>query len=77
MKAKLIIEGKEMEIEISAEEYKKLQSEEECKKIQLSETGYERVPESDIYFYANSRGYVETAPEDCHDIDNEYYESAN
>ena len=68
MKAKLIIEGKEIEVEIS---------EEECKKIQLSETGYERVPESDIYFYANSRGYVETAPEDCHDIDNEYYESAN
>ena len=68
MKAKLIIEGKEIEVEIS---------EEECKKIQLSETGYERVPESDIYFYANSRGYVETAPEDCYDIDNEYYESAN
>lgn len=68
MKAKLIIEGKEIEVEISEEGYKKLQ---------LSETGYERVPESDIYFYANSRGYVETAPEDCYDIDNEYYESAN
>ena len=68
MKAKLIIEGKEIEVEISEEGYKKLQ---------LSETGYERVPESDIYFYANSRGYVETSPEDCYDIDNEYYESAN
>lgn len=68
MKAKLIIEGKEIEVEISEEGYKKLQ---------LSETGYERVPESDIYFYANSRGYVETASEDCYDIDNEYYESAN
>ena len=68
MKAKLIIEGKEIEVEISEEGYKKLQ---------LSETGYERVPESDIYFYANSRGCVETAPEDCYDIDNEYYESAN
>ena len=68
MKAKLIIEGKEIEIEISEEEYKKLHP---------SETGYERVPESDIYFYANSRGYVETCTEDYYSVDNEYYESAN
>ncbi len=71
MKAKLIIEDKEIEIEISEEEYKKLQPSEE-KKI-----GYERVAESDIYFYANTKGDVETACEDCHDIDDEYYESAN
>lgn len=71
MKAKLIIEGKEIEIEISEEEYKKLQPSKEKK------TGYERVPESDIYFYTHSRGYVETASEDCYDIDDEYYESAN
>lgn len=68
MKATLIIEGKEIEIEISEEEYKKLLP---------SETGYERVAESDIYFCANSRGYVETACEDYYDVDNEYYESAN
>ena len=68
MKATLIIEGKEIEIEISEEEYKKLH---------LSETGYERVAESDIYFYANTKGDVETACEDCYDIDDEYYESAN
>lgn len=71
MKAKLIIEDKEIEIEISEEEYKKLQPSEEKK------TGYERVSESDIYFYVHSRGYVETASEDCYDIDDEYYESAN
>ena len=71
MKAKLIIEGKEIEIEISEEEYKKLQSSEEKK------TGYERVPESDIYFYAHSGGYVGTASEDYCNIDNEYYELAN
>lgn len=72
MKAKLIIEGKEIEVEISEEEYKKLQPPEE------RETGYERVAEESDYFYANSRGYVETASEDCYDdIDNEYYESAN
>lgn len=68
MKAKLIIEDKEIEVEISEEEYKKL--------LPL-ETGYERVPESDIYFYANTKGYVETACEDCYDVDDEYYESAN
>ena len=68
MKAKLIIEDKEIEVEISEEEYKKLQP---------SETGYERVPESDIYFYANTKGDVETACEDCYDIDDECYESAN
>lgn len=71
MKAKLIIENKEIEIEISEEEYKKLQPSEEKK------TGYERVSESDIYFCANSRGYAETACEDYYDVDNEYYESAN
>ena len=71
MKAKLIIENKEIEIEISEEEYKKLQPSEEKK------TGYERVSESDIYFCANSRGYAETACEDCYDVDNEYYKSAN
>ena len=68
MKAKLIIEGKEIEVEISEEEYEKLQP---------SETGYEGVPNSDVYFYVNSRGYVETACEDYYDVDNEYYESAN
>ena len=71
MKAKLIIEGKEIEVEISEEEYKKLQPSEEKK------TGYERVAESDIYFYANSRGYVETGCEDYCNVDDEYYESAN
>ena len=68
MKAKLIIENKEIEIEISEEEYKQLQP---------SEAGYERVPESDIYFYAHSGGYVGTASEDYCNIDNEYYELAN
>ena len=71
MKAKLIIEGKEIEVEISEEEYKKLQSPEEKK------TGYERVPESDVYFYTYPSGCVETTCETCYDIDDECYESAN
>ena len=68
MKAKLIIENKEIEIEISEEEYKKLHP---------SETGYERVAESDVYFYAHPSGCVETTCEACYDIDDECYESAN
>lgn len=71
MKAKLIIENKEIEVEISEEEYKKLHSSEEKK------TGYERMAESDIYFYANPKGDVDTTVEDCYDVDNECYESAN
>ena len=68
MKATLIIEGKEIEIEISEEEYKKLHP---------SETGYERVPESDIYFYVSYNDKVDATVEDCYDVDNECYESAN
>ena len=71
MKAKLIIENKEIEVEISKEEYKKLQLSEEKK------TGYERVPEYDDYFHESGKGDVEFEIEDCYDIDNEYYESAN
>ncbi len=71
MKAKLIIEDKEIEVEISEEEYKKIQLSEEKK------TGYERVPKSDIYFYVTPSGCVDTTLEDCYDIDNECYESAN
>ena len=71
MKAKLIIEDKEIEIEISEEEYKKLQPSEEKK------TGYERVPKNGKYFYEFGKGDVESDIEDCYDIDDEYYESAN
>lgn len=71
MKAKLIIENKEIEVEISEEEYKKLQPSEEKK------TGYERVPKNGHYFYEFGKGDVESDVEDCYDIDNEYYESAN
>ena len=71
MKAKLIIEDKEIEVEISEEEYKKLQPSEEKK------TGYERVPKRGDYFHESGKGDAESEIEDCYDIDNEYYESAN
>ena len=71
MKAKLIIEGKEIEIEISEEEYKKLQPLEEKK------TGYERVLPDNEFYYAASRGCIESGVDAYDYIDNEYYESAN
>ena len=71
MKAKLIIENKEIEIEIAEEEYKKLQPSEEKK------TGYERVAESSVYFYVSYNDKVDATVEDCYDVDNECYESAN
>ena len=71
MKAKLIIEDREIEIEILKEEYKKLQPSEEKK------TGYERVPKNGKYFYEFGKGDVESDIEDCYDIDDEYYASAN
>ena len=71
MKATLIIEDKEIEIEISEEEYKKLQPSEEKK------TGYERVSKSSDYFYVSYNDKVDATVEDCYDVDNECYESAN
>ena len=52
MKAKLIIDNKEIEIEISQEELNKLQP---------KNTGYERVDEGDVYYYVNYRRDVKEA----------------
>ena len=71
MKAKLIIEGKEIEIEISEEEYKKLQPSEEKK------TGYERVAEDSAYFYVSARSCVGTDVDNYYHVDDGLYESAN
>ena len=71
MKAKLIIEGKEIEVEISEEEYKKLQPPEEKK------TGYERVPEYDNFYYESSDATVEDGLEEHTRLDDEYYDIAN
>ena len=71
MKAKLIIEGKEIEIEISEEEYKKLQPPKEKK------TEYERVPGPKGYFYVNAKGEIEYGVDLYDYIDDKYYNSAN
>ena len=68
MKAKLIIKGKEIEIEISEEEYKKLQP---------SETGYERVAENCDFYYESSGATVELGFDERCYIDNKYYDIAN
>ena len=71
MKAKLIIEGKEIEVEISAEEYKKLQPSEEKK------TGYERVAEDSDFYYESGGGDVESGFDDYSYIDGKFQKSAN
>ena len=71
MKATLIIEGKEIEIEISEEEYKKLRPSKEKK------TGYERVLPDNEFYYTTSRGCIESGIDAYDYIDDEYYESAN
>ena len=71
MKAKLIIEDKEIEIEISEEEYKKLQPPKEKK------TGYERVPENHDFYYEFANGRAESGFDERCFIDDAYYESAN
>ena len=71
MKAKLIIEGKEIEVEISEEEYKKLQSSKEKK------TGYERVTEDNVFYFVSDRGDIEIGDDSFGFIDEEYYDVAN
>ena len=71
MKAKLIIEGKEIEVEISAEEYKKIQPSEEKK------TGYERVTEDNVFYSVSDRGDIEIGDDSFGFIDEEYYDVAN
>lgn len=70
MKATLIINNQELEVEISEEEYKKLQPEKK-------KTGYERVNEGDTYYYGSYRGGVEYAIDDRCPWDDEPYNTAN
>ena len=71
MKAKLIIEDKEIEVEISEEEYKKLQPSEEKK------TGYERVTEDNAFYSVSDRGDIEIGDDSFGFIEEEYYDVAN
>jgi hypothetical protein len=66
MKAKLIVNNQEIEVEIS---------EEECKKLQITdkkETGYERVKQGSIHYYLDFTG----EPSDDYDDRNRWNEQA-
>lgn len=72
MKAKLIVEGKELEVEISEEELKKL------KEKKLYKTGYEKVPEGQDYYYATDGGDAEDYKEEWdYEVTEVAYEGAN
>lgn len=68
MKAKLIVNNQEIEVEISEEEYKKLQP---------RKTGYERVKDKDICYIVSRIGRVGSNWEQHSSFDNMYYEVAN
>lgn len=69
MKAKLLIEGKEIEVEISEEDYKRI--------TEKKKTGYERVPEMNDFYYLAYRGNVEVSVDNCDKYDDDCYKAAN
>ena len=69
MKAKLIVEGKEFPIEIQDPELQKL--------LASRKTGYERVDESQKYWYQASSGNVERKSNMRDNVDAMYYSNAN
>ena len=69
MKAKLIVEGKEFPIEIQDSELQKL--------LASRKTGYERVDESQKYWYQASSGNVERKSNMRDNVDAMYYSNAN
>ena len=68
MKAKLIIEGKEFEIEMSNEALKVLG---------VKRTGYERVAQGEKYYYVDCEDAVDSVSEDNLDSDEASYDCAN
>lgn len=69
MKAKLIVDGKEFPIEIQDSELQKL--------LASRKTGYERVDESQKYWYQASSGNVERKSNMRDNVDAMYYSNAN
>ena len=71
MKAILIINNKEIEVEISQKELNKLQT------TKKKKTGYERVVVDDEYYYVDSKGDVRWQPDDGVYFDGGCYDTAN
>lgn len=70
MKAKLIVNNQEIEVEISEEEYKKLQQ-------QSNKTGYERVKQGSTHYYVDFVGDVADDYDDHNTWNNKSYDIAN
>lgn len=68
MKAKLLINGKELEVEISEDDLKKLKTE---------KTGYERVEHGEYYYYQERAGELGYNFENEIPLDEETYNAAN
>ena len=69
MKAKLIIEGKEFDIEINNPELEKMIK-------PKKKTGYERVENGDVHYY--DEGFRVAEDKDCYgSLDDEFYNGAN
>lgn len=68
-KAILKIDGKEIEVEITQEQFEKL-----CPK---NKTGYERVEKTEVYYYNSGTGIVCRAIDSYSGIDDKYYKTAN
>lgn len=72
MKAKLIVNGKELEVEISEQELEKFEGNMESKK-----TGYERVNEGAEYYLVAEYEGVDEDTDMRYDADDSAYETAN
>ncbi len=70
MNAKLIVEGKEFDIEILDPELEKLIK-------PKNKTGYERVDKGEYYYYGLDDGNSSNSPDTLDDVDNKMYKSAN
>lgn len=68
-KAILKIDGKEIEIEITKEQFEKL-----CPK---NKTGYERVEKTEVYYYVSGTGKACRTVDSYSSIDDNYYKAAN
>lgn len=65
----LKIDGKEIEVEITQEQFEKLCAE--------NKTGYERVKKTEVYYYNSGTGIACRAVDSYSGIDDKYYKTAN
>lgn len=76
MKAKLTIDGKEFEVDISEEQVQAL-TETKTKTKTKKKTGYERVVEGNFFYVGRNDGTTDFFIEDCKAFEDKYYECAD